>query len=241
MNNGGLGLLCKLRSEWSTATNDSAFCCSLKSCLDFSKKKKQKRKKVFSNHGFKDVGTHYVKKLFCLPRTRFKIFPLLVKDLQGPDASRTKEFVWSPETHQKCLVTPSDEHDYKENMAQASFQESRMEFSGPYFKKSMSSGPREASRKALGYVLASSIPKLPFCSVVALPHQTPPWCPRLWPHPAQPSMSWHLPRQVGRPLFPVCSGTPRFYSWKSHVTGALYPPIPIPGKPGQLITLVTGY
>lgn len=173
MNNGGLGLLCKLRSEWSTATNDSAFCCSLKSCLDFSKKKKQKRKKVFSNHGFKDVGTHYVKKLFCLPRTRFKIFPLLVKDLQGPDASRTKEFVWSPETHQKCLVTPSDEHDYKENMAQASFQESRMEFSGPYFKKSMSSGPREASRKALGYVLASSIPKLPFCSVVALPHQTP--------------------------------------------------------------------
>lgn len=164
----------------------------------------------------------------------------MVKDLQGPDASRTKEFVWSPETHQKCPVTPSDEHDYKEDVAQASFQENRMEFSGPYLKKSMSFGPREASRKALGYVLAFYIPKLPFCSVVASPHQSP-WCPWLWPHPSQLSMSWHLPWQVGRPLILVCSGTPRFSSWKSHVTGSLYPPIPIPGKWGQLVALVAGY
>lgn len=30
LNNGRLRLLCKLRSEWATTTNDSAFCCSLK-------------------------------------------------------------------------------------------------------------------------------------------------------------------------------------------------------------------
>lgn len=72
MNNGGLGLLCKLRSKWTTATNDSAVCCS--------------------NHGFKDVETHCVKKLFCLPKTQFKIFPGLVKGLQVPDASR-----WLPQ------------------------------------------------------------------------------------------------------------------------------------------------
>lgn len=88
----------------------------------------------------------------------------------------------------QCPVTPSDEHDYKEDVAEASFQESRMEFSGPYFKKNMSFGPRKASRKALGHVLAFSIPKLPFCSVVASPHQSP-WCLRLWPQPAQPSIS----------------------------------------------------
>lgn len=84
-----------------------------------------------------------MKKLFCSPRTQFKLFPCLVKALQVPDARRTKEFVQSPESHPKWPVTPSDERDYEEDRAQASFKESRMEFSGPCFKKSMLLGPRE--------------------------------------------------------------------------------------------------
>lgn len=84
-----------------------------------------------------------MKKLFCSLRTQFKLVPRLVKALQVPDARRTKEFVQSPESHPKWPVTPSDEQDYEEDRAQASFEESRMEFAGPCFKQSMLLGPRE--------------------------------------------------------------------------------------------------
>lgn len=78
---------------------------------------------------------HYVKKLFCSARTQFKISPSLVKDLQVPDARSTKEFVRLPESHRKWLVTPSDEQDYKEDVAQGSFKEGRWNSQSPILRK----------------------------------------------------------------------------------------------------------
>lgn len=128
-----------------------------------------------------------------LTRTQFKIFPCPIW-LQSPDAAGPKNLFTHLEFTQNVRMNPLDGWDCKEDMAHASFRESRMHFSGSYFKRSISLGPWEAIWKSLGDVLAFSIPKLPFHSG-GIPIWSPAaeLSPLLWPQPAQMSMlQYHL-------------------------------------------------